>query len=434
MKKQFKKLKIIFASIVVLLIAVKAYAELIMSLAITASVLLHLIVAGVVWWTSARNGQSSVNTQSGNLKTPAVVTWWEKGADGNWSVETKNINVRVNSSDLRNGVNSNPSRYPRLKEAMEKREGYHDQDMSRDPVAAGTKYYNSYLNKTFTLTAGSQVSGAQPLDACTGINCNPGYNIDDANAISGSTNVLLHLKLRIPNWYVSAFNETYSGYVIVTGAATTETGDTRTLVPKTPEELAQLINGNPDYYGGPGMEIDDFIKSNPNIVHLDDPSLPGGDRMALGGQGTYQYPTAPTPQEIVVGGGGGGGGGGGTGIGTGIEPGTGIQEQISSVGGGATVPHFNPNFSTSDLDASKPEKKDIRNLWQNFIASSPLFGVITNTRVNLSGEVSTLSLYTGIGQNYKTIDFSHYQTPLDAAGTIMLAIAHIMGVWILFRD
>jgi hypothetical protein len=245
------------------------------------------VVAGYVWWDAQRSGNSSVNTATGNTTTPVNVEWVDLQA-GVPTVKNSTAIARVDRADMDNVVNANKAKYPNLDKALNP----NNLPKGTAPLANGAM---GDINGRVVVAT----SAAQPFT--TVISATLPQITNDFIA-QNSSGVDMHLG--------SMYGQTllFTAFSIVDGHtqvycqnfrdATSQEQATITLHNATNAEYGAAINASPATYSG---EIDDFIKSNPNIVHFDDTGAlaPPGGAGSQSGAGTFPMPSAPDAGDVA---------------------------------------------------------------------------------------------------------------------------------------
>lgn len=210
-----------------------------------ASMLFHLAVAGVIYWAASTGGAPSVNS-GGDVIQPTNVQWINFSATPNTS-SSQSANLRVGFNDLVAAVDANYSAYPTLGAVVSP--GYFDTE-----VINGTN-----MNSTKVTV---------PLPGA-GSNYCTGY-------IGGVNNTLVQKCFGYTTHSETIYTWYPLGQAIPTGQ---------------PDGVAAAVNASPEIFSG---DIDNLIKSNPNICHFDTPSSPGTGSSA----GSLSIPSAPTAGQV----------------------------------------------------------------------------------------------------------------------------------------
>jgi len=217
-----------------------------------ASATIHAVgIAGCYIYSLASSGSGSHKADGTNIKRTGEVTWIDI-ADGT-TVKQHDVTVRTSTEAMKNAAKNNPTKYPLLAEKAQ-----HENNVN-DANEVG-KVWRMDENTKYKVTSVAWTSKSVPQ----GTDWATLYNYHDY-----TYNTTMH-----KHYY--AIPTTHSnppGYVDIMCATSTMTSDSVGVEESTPEQFAEAIrNGAPenvysDYYG----EIDDYIKSNPNVLHFEDP-------------------------------------------------------------------------------------------------------------------------------------------------------------------
>lgn len=405
-----------------------------------ASVIFNAVIVGGIGWmiygprengSGTRNADGTKITPDGTIGRDATVTWVDLTTTPA-SYKTHNATVKVNPQDLKNGVLANPTKYPRLKSAIDAAGtgnlGYGDPNYATTLALNG--YTFSYNGSQYSITGLGQITGSYssyPSNAWKFNGDGTGqlvYQYQPADGRSGYATVAFNYK------FVKDFPS---------------------AVANSPTKITVPTDVYSDYYG----EIDDFIKSNPNVMHYVDtansaevatapdynpPAAPSADQLAAASgassglaaaDAAYQnYSSNKTPGNYAAWQAALADAQNAAALQDKIKNGT--EDAIKDQATG-TVDSGTQDYGTNP-DA--PEKKDILTLIKDnlaaLIANSPLLGIFKSTKLDTLSPDSTLTFKLGLGNATKTIDFAPFSGPINVLGSAILAFAHLLAVFILF--
>lgn len=247
------------------------------TISIAASALLHTVVVGgavAYKYFKRENGGAyptsshKVNTTTGTIGREASVTWVDLSSDGHINENTKNVSAKVKYTDLKSLVSA--SRYPNIYNSIYK------------PVNDASKHDVRPLQGSTVNISGTQ------------------YTLTNSGVITESNNKTSPPALTIPDNNI--YNGVYNHYVVYNyGYQRYQyTFNSSGPSPKqqvTSSEFASNIKSASDNtvrseFRG---EIDDFIQSNPNIVHFADTE----DAGAVEGSPDFVGPPTPSVTELA---------------------------------------------------------------------------------------------------------------------------------------
>lgn len=90
-----------------------------------------------------------------------------------------------------------------------------------------------------------------------------------------------------------------------------------------------------------------------------------------------------------------------------------------------------PKFGTYSSAVTAPDKKDIKGAVSDFVSHSPMVGLINSLKIEAPSEDSVIQ-FNFHGMNISA-DFAKWDRFFSAAGTGLLAISHVLGIFIVFR-
>lgn len=365
--------------------------------AVDLSIIAHVTVGSLLWWYNRPGGAKSVDS-NGNVFSEGQVQWVDlkDGKLATYGASTKN---RVGYSDLSALVKANPTKYPNLNNSMK-----------GVPTTGDVVSWN---NSKFKLGASSgQTYDSRNYDFYDGYN----YYVNLGQSHPDNPNIFLHM-----GYWVSPTSDP------VTNPSSVSAQQFSSNVSNSDNSLKSEFRG----------EIDDFINSNPNVVHYEDSSgndaksqipftamtkgqidaIKAGQAAVDAAQNAYnQYSTTKSPADYQKY----------------------LDARAAELAANSTA---KPEESSDDVNKAvtsnpgrydgvidQPQKSSIKDLVNGFIASSPFHSIISGTNFSLSGSTSSITL-TVRGKNY-SIDFSRWQTQLELLGSLILTSVHLSAVWI----
>lgn len=308
---------IVTAVIAVMFFASSAFAV-IPLIYLAGSVVLHTaVVAGLTWLAYKSNGKSAINSTTGDVALGSNVVWLDLSTTNLPVQKTKDVTVKKTFTSTKTSVNANPTKYPKLKEALNPSSSPTELIPATDSPQLDTAMFSSdwaIIPKLPTVGSAIVFNGTNyNVNSITPSNASSGIYIDYPSSfvavrMNVGSSLLVRVATRLGGSIVSGgvtyYEFSYQDYNI--GVTTGALPD----VPATGPEFSEKVK-NPD-----GTIKDEYRKEFETLVKDTGggggtTTTPGGTTVidqpdpsiGIGSGSTYSPPGPPTNTQITNAGG-----------------------------------------------------------------------------------------------------------------------------------
>jgi hypothetical protein len=433
------------------------------ALAVDASLLLHASFGAAVWWYNKHGHGKKYNADPSkcDITSPGDVQWLDLKDDkvATYHADYKN---KVQWADLKDGVYANPTKYPKLKKALD--------DSKIVPVING-----DIQNPAMTSNAWYKIGSNYHLVTVFNYAWDEGSNNPfdlKAKVVNGK------IEIRQPKVPPSMWPyevKVYNAQIInTTGTAPPN------LPAPSPTGFGNILRDTEvfpgdvsDIFSG---EIDDFIKDNPNIVHFEDssgndvkPQIPstaltqtdannklindkqvdardsGNTSVTVHNQATQDawknYSTNRTPDNLTAWRNAQAAAAAADAARQNADAQNTLLDRLKDLLGGSFENLSSAKSSSTqgisgssgyDANVTVPDKKSIASLLTQCVSTSPLAAMVHSFSVSVSNPVSSVTCGTFYGKEIK-FDFARYESVFQTCSGVLLILVHGFAVLIVLR-